>query len=370
VPAKRSIDLFCHLPHPGQPAEDDWAWGPPSVESGIGGSEEAVIYLARELAGLGHTVTVFNQCGPYRGTYDGVAYRPYQEFQPDTAHDVVVSWRRLIFLEREVVARRKFWWLHDNPKVEEWMALLPGGQAYFERTPAEAAATFDRVIVLSRFHRSLLPEGIPDDHVYVSRNGLHVPDFVPDPVAGPIPRNPRRVIYPVSYARGLEHLLRMWPAVLTEVPDAELHIFYGWQTVFDPEEAERLRGLLQQPGVFEHGQIGHRQLVDEYRRSGIYAYPAHTPEVFSIATLKAAACGCVSVVTDCGALSEVTMGGVVVPGHGGQVETDWRFQQELVSLLKNTVAQEVLRMELDGLPLERFGWRSIAEEWDRDLLGD
>ena len=45
-------------------------------------------------------------------------------------------------------------------------------------------------------------------------------------------RNLHRVIYTSSYDRGLEHLLKMWPDVKKSVPDAELHIFYGWQ-LFD-----------------------------------------------------------------------------------------------------------------------------------------
>jgi len=41
-------------------------------------------------------------------------------------------------------------------------------------------------------------------------------------------RHKHWVIYTSSYDRGLEHLLKMWPDVKKAVPDAELHIFYGW----------------------------------------------------------------------------------------------------------------------------------------------
>jgi FkbM family methyltransferase len=45
-------------------------------------------------------------------------------------------------------------------------------------------------------------------------------------------RNPKRIVYGSSYDRGLEHLLKMWPDIRKEVPDAELRIFYGW-VMFD-----------------------------------------------------------------------------------------------------------------------------------------
>ena len=41
-------------------------------------------------------------------------------------------------------------------------------------------------------------------------------------------RNNKLCIYGSSYDRGLEHLLKLWPDVIKEVPNAQLRIFYGW----------------------------------------------------------------------------------------------------------------------------------------------
>jgi len=43
-------------------------------------------------------------------------------------------------------------------------------------------------------------------------------------------RQQNRIIYASSYDRGLESVLRNWKEVKTAVPNAELHIFYGWNT--------------------------------------------------------------------------------------------------------------------------------------------
>jgi hypothetical protein len=45
-------------------------WSPLSVNKGIGGSEEAIIYLSQELVNLGYQVTVFNRCGDMEGESD------------------------------------------------------------------------------------------------------------------------------------------------------------------------------------------------------------------------------------------------------------------------------------------------------------
>ena len=51
---------------------------------GLGGSESAMIFMARELAKIGFEVEVFNDCETddcAPGEYDGVLYRPLQEVE-------------------------------------------------------------------------------------------------------------------------------------------------------------------------------------------------------------------------------------------------------------------------------------------------
>jgi hypothetical protein len=49
----KSIVIFC-----GQGYEE---WGPHTLDKGMGGSEEAVVYLSRELSKLGYEVTVYGE---------------------------------------------------------------------------------------------------------------------------------------------------------------------------------------------------------------------------------------------------------------------------------------------------------------------
>ncbi|HEY9653910.1 MAG TPA: hypothetical protein V6C50_00320, partial [Crinalium sp.] len=83
----RSIVIYSSLPfHMGD-------WAPPSVLDGIGGSEEAVIYLSQELVKLGYEVTVFNPCSKLAGDYDGVSYRPQEQLNPDDQFNILIVHR-------------------------------------------------------------------------------------------------------------------------------------------------------------------------------------------------------------------------------------------------------------------------------------
>jgi len=343
----KSIVIFC-----GEAWEE---WASPSVVSGIGGSEEAVIYLSRELQKLGYEVTVFNSCGELAGTYEGVTYREYHEMNPNDTFNIIVGWRNNIFEENNLKAKKKFIWLHDILKPKQF-------------TGAESK-TFDKLIVLSQYHRSLVD--LPDDKVFVSSNGINLPDFETQDVK----RNPKRMIFASSYDRGITNLLIAWDKVLEEVPDAELHLFYGWDTYLkmeqkgfrSPKDRLAITKLMQKKNIFEHGRIGHKQLVTEFYKSGVWVYPSNFPEISCITAMKAQACGCVPVIADYAALKETVKLGVRMEGQCNNVEAASRYTNMLINTLKNAEIQEKIRTSLIKYR-SNFGWDKVALQWSEELF--
>ena len=68
-------------------------------KQGLGGSESAVILMARGLNEIGFTVTVFNNCGldhAQPGDYNGITYCPLIDLANDHEFDIVVSSRTVI----------------------------------------------------------------------------------------------------------------------------------------------------------------------------------------------------------------------------------------------------------------------------------
>lgn len=334
-----SVVIFC-----GSAWED---WAPHSVVSGIGGSEEAVIYVSKELSKLGYDVTVFNSCGDFAGKYEGVTYRPFFEFNPRDEYNTIISWRRDIF-NGHISAKNKIVWLHDVP--------VPG---VFQKE-----YNFDKVLVLSEYHKSLLPKDIPEEKIFVTTNGINIKDFKDYAVE----RNPHRMIYTSSYDRGITNLLEVWSDVKKEVPDAELHIFYGWQS-FDKirandstamAEKERIIQLMKQDGVTEHGRVGHRALNKEFARSKFWVYPSHFPEISCISAMKAQAMGCVPVCTDYAALSETVKDGVIVKGLGCEKDVKIQYKDALIKALKEQPSVDIDK--------EQFGWDKVAQSWSKYLF--
>lgn len=342
-----SVVFYC-----GQAWEE---WSPKSVKSGIGGSEEAVINVAKELVKLGHEVTVYNSCGEAEGVHDGVRYVNYYKFNKKDEFDVLVAWRCSLF-KFGVKAKKKIIWLHDVPE-------------YILNEYDEKAFT-DKAIVLSEYHKSLLAKKFPEEKIFVSSNGVDASQFTSE-----VERNPYRMIYASSYDRGLEHILNIWPEVKREVPQAELHVFYGWNTYdrmyeegsVDGSFKKRLLPLLAQDGITEHGRVGHEELALEYLKSGIWAYPTHFPEISCIAAMKAQVAGCVPVCTGFAALNETVKAGLVIPGSANDKAVMEDFKKCLIELLKNPTEQEGFR-ELVLKHKDEFGWDKVAKQWSTELF--
>lgn len=330
----KSIVFFC-----GTTTE---AWSPKSTAKGIGGSEEAVICLAREFKKLGYEVVVYNTCGEDAGEYDGVIYKNLIEFNPKDEFNIIISWRLNLF-KHEIKAKRKIVWIHDLPHN------------------IDGTENYDYLVVLSQYHKTLLPDLAQDNRVYISTNGLVPEDF--EGLEG-ILRNPKRIIYASSYNRGLEQLLLMWSDIKKEVPDAELHIFYGWQVydsyvkkdlIKDDGFKERMLKLFKQDGVYEHGRIGHKELLKEYAKSGIFAYPTnYKGEINCIALSKAIGCGCIPITNDKYVLGERNP--LAVP--------DEKFKLTLIKALKGEIKFEIDTQKY----IQDNSWKAVALSWQKDIL--
>lgn len=191
-------------------------------------------------------------------------------------------------------------------------------------------------------------------------------------------RDPKTVVYGSSYDRGLEHLLKMWPEVIKEVPDAKLRIFYGW-VMFDkvmannPERLawkEKMEELMKQPGITHLGRISHGACAVEFENAGIWAYPAHFGEISCITAMRAQALGAVPVVVSYAALEETVQHGVKVKGDIYEPEVQAEFKRELIELLNAPDVQEDIRQEMMPWAKEKYTWTNVAKQWDEEFRGD
>jgi glycosyltransferase involved in cell wall biosynthesis len=327
-------------------AVTDEEWNPDTArERGIGGSETAVIEMARRLADLGHRVRVFCST-PADGLFDGVEYRSMARITDVRGCDILIAWRDAGSMDY-VPAKSKWLWVHDTSigAANSWNLHLA-----------------DRVLALSDWHAKHLIEkaSVDWEKVSTTRNGLDLSRFTADP-----PRTPHRALYTSSPDRGLEQLLDVWPQVRAGVPDAELHVFYGWdmlermalrdpkssQGVFFAVLKEKLAAL-DGHGVFVHGRVDQKALADEMLRSGVWVHPSTQPdgteftETSCIGSLEAQAAGMNVVYRPVGALPESVRVGMPI--------------LDLADLATYVMAAMELPAQKKSMD---FGWDGVIEQW-------
>ena len=344
------------------------AWTADAAKQGIGGSEEATIYLAELLGRRGHQVSV-NMPGAQGLTFGAVTYDDYHALSGEDV-DVAVMWR---FPELAAFPvdwgfpadftlrpRRSYLWLHDTITEDHVLRYLHH---------------YNKVIVLSNAHRQTYPR-LPDDRILLSSNGIDLAQFEGHDAGA---RDPHLMVYGSDYERGLATLLKHWPTIKNAVPQARLNVFYGWQTLESlfPERAAELHReldpLLAQPGVTHLGKISHQEVAAQYLQAGVWAYPCRFWENCPISAMKAQAGGAVPVIIPRGGLGEIVRFGFrtrrgyedVSPDDVGELEREWL--DGLIGMLSSPEEQDRIRREMIPASRARFAWSVIAEQWEREF---
>jgi glycosyltransferase involved in cell wall biosynthesis len=357
----------------------------------IGGSEEAVIYLSRELARLGWNVTVYNNCGskPIKDIvtcYDHgimtrhvVTYRPFWEQNFGDKQDVVILWCDPRLVDALINAPKIFLDLHTGIPATEF-------------TPTRLQR-LTKIFVKSQFHRSLYPN-VPDTKISVIPNGIDLSLLESNP---PIQKDPYLIINTCSPDRSMDVLPRLFKDVKRRVPPAKLQWAGGWDSVIrynlsflysDEKEKKRKLRWMQQTqkemdnaGIETLGRLTQAEVGKLYQRASIFAYPTECAEIDCISVKKAQAAGSLPVVTDIGALPESapfawnvhstktnsTLNSAPGRFHFGLESQD--AQQEWVDLCVKALysgGEPERRVEMKEWS-RQFEWYNIAARWNEIL---
>lgn len=338
------------------PAPEPWDPSTPSKQ-GLGGSETAAIEMARELVKLGRKVTVYAEAS---GVYDGVLYEHHSTFHGAKCKVFIASrapWAIEVF--GSVAADLKLLWVHDihcgpaSPQMERWLHR------------------FDRVLCLSKWHAGFFASCYPTlhpDKIIVTRNGIDPGRFSKE-----VPKL-NHMVFSSSPNRGLELLLANFREIRAHIPDAELHIYYGfdtWETMARaannaPELAEiaRYKALIaiaeSRGGVFFHGRQPQPVLADAFLRAKVWGYLTTFPETSCISAMEAMAAGCLPICSRVAALGE-TVGerGVMIDNDSG--DAPQTFVRECVRALGDT--QYPMAKDARTYALAHLSWSAVAESW-------
>lgn len=142
--------------------------------------------------------------------------------------------------------------------------------------------------------------------------------------------------------RGIQYALKMWPKIIEKYPDAEFHIFYGFDLFLkaysnNPERMrwyEKVMELIKtQKNIIYHGKIGQDELNEWMKKIGIWFYPTDFEETNCIVALSAQDNGCVPCVINKAALKETVGSGVKVDGEVWDPIVREEYLKQLLSLM-------------------------------------
>ena len=337
---KNTIVYFC-----GKGYEE---WGPHTLDKGMGGSEEAVVYLTEKLAKLGYDVYVFGEVSKPITTEAGVKWDNWKKIDRRDHFANLIVWRMPQF-STQFKADKLFIDMHDLLGSD---IVKPYKNAHY--------------MFKTQWHKDRYPD---ITNYSIVANGIDASQYDKN-----IKKKPYSVIYPSAYYRGLECLVDVWKDVKKEVPEATLDIYYGWQSWIAGEGKDEFYYRMKQKleavkdlGVTEHGRVNHITLAEKFLESKVWAYPTEFPEIFCMTAVKANLAGTKPVITDVAALKET--GGP----SASVIESDTIYKDEYnrSKFVKALVA--ALKEEHDTTEqkewAKKFDWSNIAQDWSDTING-
>lgn len=345
-------------------------WDPDSINSGIPGSEECVIYASLELAKRGHEVVVYMDppkdsiWKTKRENLPSFLPRSYYNILEDF-YDVIICWRTFNYSEIVKRCKKSYNWLHDV------MLKHPEGKY--------ACPNFTGSFLLSKFHEKNITSCF-DNYckTIICGNGVVLDQFEKENKLEK--KNLYSMGYYSNYGRGLIVLLLLWERIKNRFPLAELHVCYGretWKTVSD-DILNKIIFLLEKYknfGVFEHGKVGHLELANIMMNNSIWTYPCiNLSETFCITAVKAQLAGCIPVINSIGALDETVKNEGYIMKYEPPVQED--FLDQYFNLLVTAVT-EIEKLTFEELKIKRnsfvnfaetFSWENVIDIWEKEFL--
>jgi glycosyltransferase involved in cell wall biosynthesis len=355
---------------------EPWDWRNPDIQ-GIGGSETSHIEMAQRLQKRGHEVVSYAPI-PFDEPqiHNGVLWKPVcKKVEQGKPSQWLIDWSEPCDV----------WVIYRAPELAD--CLPEGANAwlicqdvdYAKRVNGwtdERRGKFTRIVALCGAHKAYLEARYPKSkgRIVQSSNGIKR-ELIEKIAGGGWVRNPRRIMYASSPDRGMEYLLDVFPRAKEIVPDLELHIYYGFDNIHKivtkcgpdhwiSRNAERLKSMLNQPGVFDHGRMGQPDLIREWFKAGIWCHPSTFTETSCITSMDAQSCGAIPITTPIWAVAENVQHGVFIEGDVRSDLIRSRFAFQLQALARDAERQEAIRREMMPWARDHFTWERFVTQWD------
>lgn len=355
---EKSIAFFC------RPSLEKWS-SKTMNETGIGGTETAVCEVAKRFAEDGWRVAIFaSPTDDVNGTvFDGIEWYESMDIDLTEPWNTLVSVRTPELFDSNFNAKKKILWLHD---------VNNGPDAFTDEDGNNRWDKIDLIVPVSDWHMNHLHKlyGIPLEKMHPARNGINIERFENKDIE----RNPYKFIWSSSPDRGLDIVLEMWPEIVGLVPDAELHIFYGWDNYDKVMEMTdnpfmrkfkvkilKLLESLKNENIHWRGRVDQETLANEFLSAGYWPYTGEFLETNCLSVVEAQAGGCLPIISNIGAAPEnLSDVGVKIDGFAKNFDYRKSFIEELEALILRSREQKFF----DHCAMYKF---AKTQSWDEQF---
>ena len=230
----------------------------------------------------------------------------------------------------------------------------------------------DKIVCPSQWARDLFIKHlkVPEYKLVVIHNGYNK-------IFSYSSRKTKTFIYTGIPYKGLELFPQIFSKVLEKHPDARLKIFscmglYG-QTDTNEKLYDTLRSI---PNVEYHSSVDQSELVSHYQESAFFLHPNIWEETFCVSMVEAMACGCHPIISNFGAIPEISQGyATIVPISGIRTSEKYivddtfidKFAEACISACdffdKNVDKYTKLSFITAKKVRECYNWKKITEDW-------
>lgn len=318
----------------------------------LGGEQTAVVCTARELARLGHRVTVYCPC-PKEGLFDGVTYRDVSKVDELTERecDLFLCTRFLLVFAKPIRAKVGVLCLQEllDESMNKYLTFL--------------APKIDFIYGMSDYHCRRTVQTVPELQSKVRKLMNAIDPSLVDETLAVTKEKKHKIMFTSRPERGLLQALDVYE----KLQDTQLEFlictysFPQGSTVKAIEETcrNRINSLIERGFPIKTGSFAKRDLYRHIAESKVVIYTAQIPEIFCISAVETQACRTVFLTVDEFAFREVV-------GYEGVAYRDTAaFEKRLRLLLCDTA----LRQELEEEGYEHakpYTWENVARIIVRD----
>ena len=317
----------------------------------LGGSETAVICVARELGKLGHDVTVYNNC-EQEGMYDGVEYinlSRWGDFVDCGYADIAIVSRFVQIFGEKLNTKLNILWNHDILAEE------------MKKTIFSLTWNIDYMYCLSDYHKKQYLKELPELKPIIKQNTNGI-DFDLIPKRG---EKKHQVMFTSRPERGLYKALDIYE----KLGDKDLDLIVcNYNSITNDEVAQiekacadKIQQLVNDGYKIGVGQFTKKDLYKYIAESKAVIYPTEFPEISCISAIEAQACGTAYICTHDYALKDTV-------GYTG-IKLDKNYEKNFIKRLKDVLYNDDTRKDIENIGLkhaEKYTWANVAKKFITD----